>query len=188
MHFSREILKQHIESGLLTNFSDVEKQLTANGFDVRIAAIVEVKDGGKLAVDKKNNRAPTLGNAVVLKGFESRLEGYAIAEKNVVEQGTVKLDKLKPYLIITCEEVNTPSNMMFHIAPRSSLFRVTQSLLGCSFGEAGYKGFLAFMLLPFLDSELELGTRIAQLSFSELKGESSYEQQKESNYQGGKLF
>jgi deoxycytidine triphosphate deaminase len=124
----------------------------------------------------------------VLSGFEGRLEGYAVAEKHVLDSGAVKLDRLRPYLVITCEEVNAPSQLMFHIAPRSSLFRLTQSVLGCSFGEAGYRGFLTFMLLPFADSEIELGARFAQLSFSELKGEAQYAEQKESNYQGGRLF
>lgn len=188
MHLSRDVLKGLIKNGLITNFADIDHQLTANGFDVRLAAIVEIEDAGKLAVQKADNRLPKLGKAVVLKGFEDRLEGYEIAEKQVVPNGSVKLERLKPYLVITCERVNTPSDLMIHIGARSSLFRLTQSLLGATFGEAGYAGFLTFMLLPVLNGEVELGARIAQLSFSQLSGESHYEEQKETNYQGGKLF
>lgn len=190
MHLSKEVLKQMIvDNNLVTNFQDLDTQLTANGFDVRVAGIVEILDGGKLAVAKNNNTTPKLGKAIVLKEFEDRLNGYELNEKHSVEQGSsIRLKSLKPYFVITCEQLNTPNNLMTHITPRSSLFRLTQSLLGCSFGEAGYKGFLTFMLIPFLDSEIELGARIAQLSFSELKGQAHYEEQKEKNYQGGKLF
>jgi deoxycytidine triphosphate deaminase len=189
MHLSRDALKGLIlNDKLITNYADLDAQLTANGVDVRIAGIVEIENGGRLAVSKGDNLPPKLGSAVVLKGFENRLSGYETKGVQVVEDGIVKLERLKPYLVVTCEEVNTPSDLMFHILPRSSLFRLTQSMLGVAFGEAGYRGFLTFMLLPFSDAEIELGSRFAQLSFSELKGQAHYEQQKESSYQGGKLF
>ncbi len=189
MHLTKDLMRQLIEQQeLITHFDELDMQLTANGVDVRLAAVVEVLDGGKLAVAKSDNKPPRLGSAIALTGFEDRLDGYDIADKKIVDNATVKLEKLKPYLIITCERVNTPSNLMFHIQPRSSLFRMTQSMLGHAFGEAGYKGFLTFMLVPTLDCEIELGARFAQLSFTELKGEASYESQKESSYQGGKLF
>lgn len=189
MHLSRDVLKKCIvENQLITNYSEVDSQLTANGFDTRLAAIVEIVNGGRLAISKNDNLSPKLGSAVVLKGFEDRLAGYDIKEVKVADSGVVKLERLKPYLVLTCEQVNTPNNLTFHIVPRSSLFRLTQSLLGCSIGEAGYKGFLTFMLLPILDSQIELGARFAQICFTELKGTSNYENQKETNYQGGKLF
>lgn len=189
MHLSRNVLKSMIvENGLVSGYADLDRQLTANGVDVRLAGVVEILDGGRLAIEKADNRHPKLGKAVILKGFEERLKGYDVQESQVVESGIVKLEPLKPYLVITCESVDTPSQLMFHITPRSSLLRLTQSLLGYGFGEAGYKGFLTFLLLPALQGEVELGTRIAQLSFTELKGEAHYEQQAEANYQGGKLF
>jgi deoxycytidine triphosphate deaminase len=189
MNLSRDVVKQLIlEKNLVTNYADIDAQLTANGFDVRLAGVVEIVDGGKLAVIKSDNRPPKLGRAFVLKGFENRLDGYDVKEKLVMASGSVKLEKLKPYFVLTCEEVNTPSDLMIHAALRTSLFRLTQSILGCGFTEAGYKGYHAFMLLPFMDGEIELGARFAQFSFVELKGHANYESQKESNYQGGKLF
>lgn len=189
MNLSRDVLKKLIlEKGLVTNYSDIDAQLTANGFDVRLAAVIEIVEGGKLAVSKSDNKSPKLGKAFILNGFENRLDGYDVKEKVLMNSGAVKLERLKPYFAITCEEVNTPSDMMLHAALRTSLFRLTQSILGCGFTEAGYKGYHAFMLLPFMDGEIELGARFAQFSFVELRGSASYEQQKESNYQGGKLF
>jgi deoxycytidine triphosphate deaminase len=189
MHLSRDVVKKLIvEKNIIANYSDVEAQLTANGFDARLAAIVEISDGGRLAVSKSDHLPPKLGSAVVLKGFEDRLSGYEIKDVKVVDAGIVKLERLKPYFVITCEKVDTPSNLMLQIAPRTSLFRLTQSLLGCGLSEAGYQGFLTFMLVPLLDSQIELGARFAQLSFIRLDGEAHYEQQKESSYQGGKIF
>ncbi|MEM3154221.1 MAG: hypothetical protein QW165_01490 [Candidatus Woesearchaeota archaeon] len=189
MHLSKEMVKKLIlEQNAITNYSDIEGQLTANGFDARLAAIVEIENGGRLAISKKDHVAPKLGSAVVLKGFEDRLSGYEMKDVQVVDTGVVKLERLKPYFVITCEKVNTPSNLMLQIAPRTSLFRLTQSLLGCGLSEAGYQGFLTFMMVPLLDSEIELGARFAQLSFIRLDGEACYGQQKESSYQGGKLF
>lgn len=187
MHLSKEeVRKLILQHDLFTHYGDVDSQLTANGFDVRLAALVEVNNGGRLGIQKDRNRPPQLGKAFVWKGYEDRLDGYDIKELLVTE--TLMLKPLQPYLAMTCEKVNTPVHMMFHITPRSSLFRLTQSLLGCSFGEAGYNGFLTFLLLPFLSSEIELGARFAQLSFSELKGTANYDEQKEMSYQGGKLF
>ncbi|MBI4017047.1 MAG: hypothetical protein HY363_05135 [Candidatus Aenigmarchaeota archaeon] len=189
MHLSRDVLKSLIlTDSLLTNYADLDAQLTANGIDVRLAAVVEIIDGGRLAANKSDSRNPKLGRAFVLKGFEDRLNGYELIEKNVLDSGSIKLEPLQPYFVITCEQLNTPSHLMTHIAARTSLFRLTQSGLFCTFAEAGYKGFLTFMLLPFCRSEIDLGARFAQLCFSELKGEAHYEQQKETNYQGGKLF
>ncbi len=188
MNLSKEdIRKLILNNQLVTNYGDLDGQLTANGFDVRAAAIIEITDGGKLAVSKANNRSPKLGKAFILKGYEDKITGYDIKEKIIME-GSVKLERLKPYFIVTCEEVNTPNNIMLHAALRTSLFRLTQSILGCGFTEAGYKGYHAFMLIPILDSELELGARFAQFSFVQLTGESDYAKQKEASYQGGKLF
>ncbi|OYT32206.1 hypothetical protein B6U93_02320 [Candidatus Woesearchaeota archaeon ex4484_78] len=187
MHIGKEQLKELIEKKqIITDFESIEKQITANGFDFRACAIVEITNAGKLAKEKKDNKKPELGKAYILEEYTERLNNYDIKEKS--NEKTVKLKGLKPYLIISCEKVNTPENMMIHITPRSSLFRITQSLLGCSFGEAGYKGYMTFMLLPVLDCEIELGARIAQISFTQITGKANYEEQNESNYQGGKLF
>ncbi len=176
MHLSREVLKSLIlKDSLLSNYADLDAQLTSNGVDVRLAAVVEILDGGRLAVNKPDNKPPKLGKAFVLKGFEDRLAGYDLQEMSVLDSGAVKLHSLRPYFVITCEQLNTPANLMAHIAARTSLFRLAQSGLFCTFGEAGYKGFLTFMLLPFCESEIELGARFAQLSFSELRGSAHYD-------------
>ena len=61
MHLSRDALKQLIlDKQLVTGYVDLDGQLTANGIDVRLAAVIEILEGGKLAVKRENNRPPKL--------------------------------------------------------------------------------------------------------------------------------
>lgn len=191
MHLSRNELKKLIlEQKIVTDYDDLDHQLTANGIDVRAGAIIEVLEGGRLAVNKKDNKPPALGAAYVLKGLEERLKDYSIKDLRVVNEKTlVRLKRLRPYFVMTCERVNVPKNMMVHNATRSSFFRFPQCFVEYGFTEAGYQGFLTFLLLPIAaGGEIELGARILQMSFCELKGEGDYSKQKESSHQGGKLF
>jgi len=192
MHLSRPVLKEQIEKkGIVSGHGELDAQLTANGVDLRLAALVEVLEGGRIAVDKARNRAPKLGRAFVLKGFESRLDAYKDQLQEIVvlsPSEAVSLVQMRPYFAITQEEVNIPTNMLCDIKSRSTVFRYGPNDLFCTVGEAGYRGYLTFVLLPFLANELELGARFCQVLFSELRGESHYEDQKQASYQGGKLF
>ena len=189
-NLGRDALKALIvEKQLVKGFKSLDEQLTANGFDARLAAVIEVVKGGRLAVRKEDNRAPKLGRAYVLPGFEGRLKGYDLESTTLLaESEPVTLECGKCYLVITCEEVQMPTDVMLDIGPRSSAFRYAQVSLEATFGEAGYKGFLTFLLRANLDAEIELGSRFAQLVFSQLTGHSHYEGQRELNYQGGKLI
>lgn len=188
---SRDHIKEMIlNSKMVDGYGDVDGQLTANGFDLRAGAIIEIVKAGKLAVEKKNNQAPELGRAWVLKGFEGRLAGYDVKEVNIVEPGhAVQLSANQAYFALSMEKLNTPNNIMTKFLPRSSLFRYTQSWIEVGFGEAGYCGFLAFLLYsPIGGGSIELGSRFAQVAFAQLTGEADYLAQKESSYMGGKLF
>lgn len=187
MFVGKSELSLLINKGLITDFDNFEKQITANGFDVRACAFVEILDGGKLAINKCDNVPPKLGTAFVLPGYEDRLQGYDITN-TVVTSDFVGLKKNQPYFVITCEKVNTPNNMMAHATHRTSVFRFAQCIMGFGFTEAGYKGFWTFILTPLMNSQIQLGSRIAQVSFSYLTSEEDYAKQKEFNYQGGKLF
>jgi len=188
MHVSGPVLRQLIErEGIVSGYDAIDKQLTANGFDVRACAFVEILEGGRLAIDKKNHVPPKLGRAFVLPGFESRLGGYGVSEV-IVTEGFVDLKQHRPYFVMTCERVKMPKNMMMHTAHRTSLFRFAQSLMGFGFTEAGYEGYLTFVLVPFLDGAVEIGARVAQVSFAMLQGEGDYAQQREFSQQGGTLF
>ena len=174
---------------LVEGYDNLDKQITANGVDFRLAAVREVLEAGELRIDKSLAKKPKLGKAWVMKGYENYIDGLNLSEVEVCTEGTlVSLDKLKPYLVVSCEKVNTPRDYNFKIECRSSLFRLTQSVLETAFGEAGYCGTLTFLMFSLLDTKIDLGVRFAQVVFSKLDSDAHYEEQAESSYQGGKVL
>ena len=87
----------------------------------------------------------------------------------------------------TAESLNMPKDHMSIVEARTSLHRYTQAKLIATFIEAGYKGFLTFMIIPSIPAEIELGARFASLAFTKLTTEESYEDQKEFSNQGGRI-
>ncbi len=190
VNLNRDVLRKEIlENTLVENYDNLDVQLTANGVDFRIAAIIEVKEAGELRINKADCRMPVLGAAHVMEGFEDVVSGLELEGVVVEPKGAqVKIERLKPYLVVSCEKVNTKENLNFKIECRSSLFRITQSVLETAFGEAGYRGGLTFLMFSLLDTKVDLGVRFAQVVFSELSGNAHYEEQKESSYQNGKVL
>ncbi len=189
-NLSRDVLEKEIsENKLVGGVESLDKQLTANGIDVRLAAIIEVVEGGTLAVEKARCKPPVLGQAWVMSGFENVLEGLDTKDPAILGEGSVVgLKKNVPYLVVSCETVDVPEKYMFKIETRSSVFRLIQGVLETAFGEAGYRGKLTFLLFTLLDAKIELGSRFAQIAFSTLEGCAHYENQKESSYQDGKIL
>ncbi len=184
-HIKERILKENMIEG----YKDLEGQITPNGFDVRVCAIIEIEKAGEIGVTKKDHIPPTFGKAHIIEGYESIIEGLNVKEKNSLKEGTkISLKGLKPYLVVTCEKMNTPEDLYFKIEIKSTLFRYAQMILETAFGEPGYKGRLTFLLLPILDTKLALGSGIAQISFIELSSKAHYDMQKEKKYQGGKII
>lgn len=189
-NLSKDVLKKEIiEDKLVENYNDLDIQLTANGIDFRAAAFIEVKEAGELRINKADMKMPVLGIAHVMEGFENVVAGLELDDVVVHPEGTqISIDKLKPYFVISCEKVNTKEYLNFKIECRSSLFRITQSVLETAFGEAGYRGGLTFLVFSLLDTKIDLGVRFAQIVFSTLEGSAHYEEQKESSYQDGKVL
>lgn len=187
---SKESLrKQILENKVVEDYEDLDKQLTANGIDFRLAAILEVKEAGELRINKEEGKLPAFGEVFVLKGYEDVVKGTKADKVTVLEKGNlIEIKKQKPYLFITCEKLNTPTDIHTAIEARSSLFRLTSLVLETAFGEAGYKGRLTFMGFSLLDTKIDLGIRFAQILFNTLDGHAHYEGQEETNYQHGKII
>ena len=185
----KNIEKMIKENDLVIDYENLDKQLTANGIDFRVAAIIEVVEAGTMHIKKDECKKPKFGNLWVMENFENVVDGVDCEKKEVVPEGFfVELKKETPYLFITCESVNTPKDYNFTIQCRSSLFRMTQSVLATAFGEAGYRGVLTLMVAPLMDTGVDIGVRFCQIVFSKLDTESHYEEQKETNYQDGKVI
>lgn len=178
------------EKDIISNYKDIDTQITANGFDFRLAALIEVKKAGQLRIDKKSAKKPELGIAYILEGFENHIKNIDTEQTIILKEGTlIYLDNKKTYLAITCEKVNTPENTNFEIEPRSSLFRYCQCDIVTGFGEAGYNGILTVLFKPSLPgAAIDIGVRFMQVSFNKLDANSHYENQKENNYQGGNIL
>lgn len=186
---SRRELKEQIEKEkVIMGYEDLEKQLTSNGIDIRVCAIIEIEKAGEIGIVKKEHKKPRFGKVWVMKGMKDYVEGIDADEVIEVKKGEkISLKSMKPYLVVSCEEVKCPKNWFFKIEIKSSLFRLAQIILETAFGEADYKGKLTFLLLPTLDTALAIGASIAQIAFYELTSEASYEEQYSTSYQGGKI-
>lgn len=177
-----------LEKNLVDNYKSLEEQLTPNGMDFRLGAVIEVEKSGTITISKDKAVKPSFGIAWVLKGYEHVVDGLDLRALIVVEEGdAIKLEKNQPYLVISCESVNTPEDIQFKLEIRSSLFRYGNCILETGFGEAGYKGRMTCLMYSLLGTEIDAGVRFCQLAFYKLDGKEHYEKQKHTNYQGGKI-
>ena len=187
----RETLKKLIEEqNVITDYKNIEKQLTPNGFDFRLAALIEVTKAGQLRIDKAKAKKPEFGTAWIMEEFENHINDIDTEYQNVIEEGTlIELYPKNIYLAITCESLNTPENLNFEIAERSSLLRYCQCGIMNGFGEAGYRGNLTVMLKPYLNGAgIDIGVSFIQLIFNKLDSNGNYDNQKTANYQDGKIL
>ncbi len=186
---SRKELEERIKKeNIISGYEDLEKQLTSNGIDVRVCAIIEVEKAGEIGITKEEHKKPLFGKMWIIKDKEKDLNNLDVSEKISVKKGEkITLKKLQPYLVVSCEEVKCPKEWFFKIEIKSSLFRLAQMILETAFGEADYKGKLTFLLLPTMDTSLAMGAGIAQIAFYELSSPASYEEQYSTSYQGGRI-
>jgi deoxycytidine triphosphate deaminase len=142
-----------------------EKNIQPSGVDLRVKCVYRLKNGGYLGVE--NRKTPDV--EVITKEIG----------KNVV---------LRPnefVLVETMEKVNMPKDVMAIVLPRSSLFRCGASL-HTAVVDPGFVGTLTFGMknLSNHSFEIEIGSKIGQIVFEEVKGNTKLYDGK---YQGGKV-
>lgn len=170
-----EIQKRIKKNGLIKNLGKRELENPEGvGVDLRLGAVHKIIKGGAfIEVD-----GVELGRR---KGVETKV----IAEyvEGQVQEVTVKPGEY--YLVQTYEEINTPSDLMPLIHPRTSLFRSGLLLLN-SKTDPGYVGKLTMGLTnlsPF-PVKLQLGARICNIIFHKIEGKTvKYRGQ----HQGGRV-
>ena len=142
-----------------------EKNIQPAGVDLRVKCIYRLKNGGFLGI--KNRRTPDV--EVVAKYKE--------------EKFTLKPNEF--VLVETMEKVNMPNDLLALILPRSSLFRCGVSL-HTAVVDPGFIGTLTFGMKNLSEHpfEIEIGTRIGQIVFEKVKGNTKLY---EGKYQGGKV-
>ena len=157
-----------------------ERELTnpeGVGVDLRLGSIHKIIKGGAFI---EADGEGSLGNR---KGVTTK--EVASYKKNFKSQKEVIIKSEEYYLVQTIEKVNTPSDLMPLVFPRSSLFRAGLFLLN-SKTDPGYKGKLTMGLVnlsPF-PVKLQMGARICNVVFFRIEGKTvSYRGQ----HQGGRV-
>ena len=159
-----ERIKELIKTKKLLENVD-EKNIQPAGVDIRVKCIYRLKNGGFLGV--KDRRTPDV----------------EVVAKYKDEKFTLKPNEF--VLVETMEKVNMPNDLLAIILPRSSLFRCGVSL-HTAVVDPGFIGTLTFGMKNLSDHpfDIEIGSRIGQIVFEEVKGNTKLYKGK---YQGGKV-
>jgi len=159
-----EKILELIKNGSLIENAD-EKNVQPSGVDLRVKRIYRLKNGGFLGIDDRNT--PDVESVSDRPGEKIRLESNEFV------------------LVETMEKVNMPKDITAIILPRSSLFRCGVSL-HTAVVDPGFKGTLTFGMknLSEFPFEIEIGSKIGQIVFEEVKGNVKLYDGK---YQGGKV-
>jgi deoxycytidine triphosphate deaminase len=156
----KELIK---EKKIIENFDD--ESIQPAGIDLRVKRIYKLKNGGTLGI--KDRRTP-----------EVEIVAEKIGEKFVLKSNEF-------VLVETMEKVNMPNDLLAIVLPRSSLFRCGVSL-HTAVVDPGFIGTLTFGMKNLSEHpfEIEIGSKIGQIVFEEVKGNTKLYRGK---YQGGKV-
>ena len=164
-----ELLKLVHTQGLVENLSERElNNPEGAGFDLRVDEVFTIKGSGILGVTHRDT---------------PEVESIAKYEKGKTTSFTVKPGEY--VLVKTMERVKNPKHLAGFFVPRSTLFRSGLTLF-TSVIDPGYEGPLTFGMKNMgpCDITIELGARICQVFFHEIKGDSNtYRGQ----WQGGRV-
>jgi len=142
-----------------------EKNIQPSGIDLRVKCIYRLKNSGFLG--NSDRMTPDVESVSDRPGEKIRLEPNEFV------------------LVETMEKVNMPKDIMAIVLPRSSLFRCGVSL-HTAVVDPGFQGTLTFGMknLSEFPFEIEIGSKIGQIVFEEVKGNVRLYDGK---YQGGKV-
>lgn len=157
---SREIKRRVLEEKLLENCTLANIQ--GAGYDLKIEKLFGVD--GPAFLGKEERKLPELEE---------------------VDELNFRLEPGKYYLCLTTESVNMPEDLIAFIVQRSTLFRCGVSLR-TAVVDPGYRGALTIGIKNEGHQAFRLrqGARIAQIVFSEVRGDAEGYTGK---YQGGKV-
>jgi deoxycytidine triphosphate deaminase len=149
-----------------TLIENVDKNnVQPSGVDLRVKTIYRLKNGGYLGV--KNRQTPDID-----------IVSDKVGDKIILGPNEF-------VLVETMEKVNMPKDLLALILPRSSLFRCGVSL-HTAVVDPGFIGTLTFGMKNLSEHpfEIEIGSKIGQIVFEEVKGNDKLYNGK---YQGGKV-
>lgn len=138
------------EPPLFSDFDDLDAQVQANGFDLRLERVQRFTGAGTIGVDNADRVLPELSSV------EPDDSGWLSLEPGA-------------YHITYAETVSLPKNLMALGRPRSSLGRSGVSI-HTAVWDAGYSGRSTSLMVVYNPEgfRVQIGARVAQLVFIEL--------------------
>ncbi|MDD3480638.1 MAG: 2'-deoxycytidine 5'-triphosphate deaminase [Patescibacteria group bacterium] len=164
-----KLLKLVKENNLVGGLCDRElNNPEGTGFDLRIGELYKISGNGYLGVEERQ----TCDIEKVAEHKEGEKNSY------VIKSGDF-------YLMKTIEKINMPDNLLAEFKPRTTLQRMG-IMFRASFADPGYSGELTFALANNgpCDVEIEMGARVCNVTFHEVKGET---QAYRGQWQGGRV-
>ena len=139
------------EAPLFSDFGDLDTQIQANGFDMRLAEVARFAGVGTIGIENADRVLPAI------ESIEPDADDWLHLEPGA-------------YHIVYAETVRLPKNLMAFARPRSSLGRSGVSL-HTSVWDAGYSGRSTSLMVVYNPDgfRVQIGARVAQLVFIELK-------------------
>jgi dUTP pyrophosphatase len=138
------------EPPLFRDFGDLDTQIQANGFDLRLESVKRFAGAGTIGIDNADRVLPQL------EDVEPDTEGWLTLEPGA-------------YHITYAETVSLPKDLMALGRPRSSLGRSGISL-HTAVWDAGYTGRSTSLMVVYnpCGFRVQLGARVAQLVLIQL--------------------
>lgn len=158
MILNRQQLKKQIEENdLISEYIDLETQITPNGFDFTVDKIEKYQESGKLDFSNAEREIPESKEIKPVKKNKNDDYGWWDLEKGV-------------YKIKTNERVNIPDNLIGYAFPRSSLLRMGATIEN-GVWDTGYSGKSTFMLIVENPEGIEIkeNARVNHITFMELE-------------------
>ncbi len=154
---NREEIKRLIEKNkLISNYCDLDTQLTPNGFDLTVAKIYEFTGAGAVDFSNKERKIPECRELIAQKNKPEEKFGWWSLEPGV-------------YKVVTNEIVRLPLDLIGVAYPRSSLLRMG-AFTQTGVWDAGFEGISEFVLVVKnqLGLKLKQNARVAQLLFTKI--------------------
>ncbi|MFH0738558.1 MAG: deoxyuridine 5'-triphosphate nucleotidohydrolase [Candidatus Omnitrophota bacterium] len=151
---SSEIIEKLIkEKGLVSNFIDLETQLTPGGFDLTVAEVFSFGSSGALDFSNKERSLPKVTEVKPKKANKKDKFGWWNLKKGC-------------YKIVTNEVVSLPNDLMAIAFSRSSLLRMGVFAQNAVW-DAGFEGKSEFILVVenAFGFRLKENARVVQLVF-----------------------
>ncbi len=138
------------EQPLFSGFDNLDQQVQANGFDLRLEEVKRFAGPGTIGIDNADRVLPEL------EEIDPDADGWLSLAPG-------------PYHITYAETVTLPKNLMALGRPRSSLGRSGVSL-HTAVWDAGYSGRSTSLMVVYNPDgfRVQIGARVAQLVFIEL--------------------